>query len=151
LWDSQISFDDLLRRIIVPISNLLKKSVAFHWSAAANDAFKRLKKAFTTVPNHFDPSRPAILETDALDYADGGVVSQYDDDGVLHPCAFFSLKFTAAELNYEIYDKEMLCHCRLPSDGFNAILVCMDRLKKMAHFCPTTTNVTAEDTARLYL
>src|SRR5437667_2019071 len=38
-----------------------------------------------------------------------------------------------------------------PSDGFNAILVCVDRLTKMAHFCPTTTNVTAEDTARLYL
>ena len=97
-------------RIIVPITNLLKKSVAFHWSTAANDAFKRLKKAFTTAPilRHFDPSRPAILETDASDYADGGVVSQYDDDGVLHPCAFFSRKFTAAELNYEIYDKEML-------------------------------------------
>ena len=38
-----------------------------------------------------------------------------------------------------------------PSQGFNAILVCVDRLTKMAHFCPTTTNVTAEDTAHLYL
>ena len=37
------------------------------------------------------------------------------------------------------------------SNGFNAILVCVDRLTKMAHFCPTTTNVTAEDTADLYL
>ena len=36
------------------------------------------------------------------------MVSQYDDNGILHPCAFFSRKFTAAELNYEIYDKEML-------------------------------------------
>src|SRR6202035_2470125 len=32
-----------------------------------------------------------------------------------------------------------------------AILVCVDRLTKMAHFCPTTTNVNAEETARLYL
>ena len=38
-----------------------------------------------------------------------------------------------------------------PSGGANAILVCVDRLTKMAHFCPTTTNVTAEETARLYL
>ena len=38
-----------------------------------------------------------------------------------------------------------------PSHGFNAILVCVDQLTKMAHFCPTTTNVTAEGTAQLYL
>src|SRR5271157_4336013 len=37
------------------------------------------------------------------------------------------------------------------SDGFDAILVCVDRLTKMTHFCPTTTKVTAEDTAQLYL
>src|SRR5438046_6946718 len=76
----------------------------------ANKAFKQLKKAFTTAPilRHFDHSRPAILETDASDFAEGGVVSQYDNGGILHPCAFFSCKFTAAELNYEIYDKEIL-------------------------------------------
>ena len=49
-----------------------------------------------------------ILETDASDYADGDIISQYDDEGILHPCAFFSRKFITAELNYEIYDKEML-------------------------------------------
>ena len=88
-------------RIIVPITNLLKKTVAFSWNTTANKAFKRLQKAFTTAPilRHFDPSHPAILETDASDYTEGGVVSQYDDDGILHPCAFFSRKFTAAELN----------------------------------------------------
>jgi hypothetical protein len=36
-------------------------------------------------------------------------------------------------------------------NGFNAILVSVDRFTKMAHFCPTTTNVTSEDTAALYL
>src|SRR5437667_3411044 len=97
-------------RIIVPITNLLKKTVAFSWNTTDRKSTRRLQKAFTTAPilRHFDPSRPAILETDASDYAEGGVVSQYDDEGILHPCAFFSRKFTAAELNYEIYDKEML-------------------------------------------
>jgi hypothetical protein len=37
------------------------------------------------------------------------------------------------------------------SNGFNAILVCVDRFTKMAHFCPTTTNITSEGTADLYL
>jgi hypothetical protein len=35
-------------------------------------------------------------------------LSQPDDNGILHPVAFYSRKFNPAELNYEIYDKEML-------------------------------------------
>jgi RNase H-like domain found in reverse transcriptase len=57
---------------------------------------------------HMDHAKPAIIEVDASDFAYRGVLSQYDDDGVLHPCAFVSKKFNPAELNYEIYDKEML-------------------------------------------
>jgi hypothetical protein len=38
-----------------------------------------------------------------------------------------------------------------PSAGFDAIYVCVDRLTKMAHFCPTRSDVTAEQTAQLYL
>lgn len=38
-----------------------------------------------------------------------------------------------------------------PSKGYDAIYVCVDRFTKMAHFCPTNSNVTAEGTAELYL
>jgi hypothetical protein len=38
-----------------------------------------------------------------------------------------------------------------PSQGYDAIYVCVDRLTKMAHFAPTNSNVTAEQTAGLYL
>jgi hypothetical protein len=37
-----------------------------------------------------------------------GVLSQYNDEGVLHPVAFYSKKMTLAECNYKIYDKELL-------------------------------------------
>jgi hypothetical protein len=37
------------------------------------------------------------------------------------------------------------------SGGFNTILVCVNHLTKMAHFCLTTTNVNTEEAARLYL
>jgi len=36
------------------------------------------------------------------------VVSQKGPDGKIHPIAFHSRKFNPAEMNYEIYDKEML-------------------------------------------
>ena len=52
--------------------------------------------------------KPVILEADSSNRALGSVASQRDDQGVLHPIAFYSRKLNAAELNYEIYDKEML-------------------------------------------
>src|SRR4029077_437497 len=41
-------------------------------------------------------------------YVSAGVMSQRDDDGILHPVAFFSKKHSPAECNYEIYDKELM-------------------------------------------
>jgi transposase InsO family protein len=38
-----------------------------------------------------------------------------------------------------------------PSNGFTAVLVVVDRLTKMAHFIPTTDDVTAEALAKLFL
>ena len=72
--------------------------------------FDTLKSTFTSAPIliHADPSKPFILETDASDYALGAILSQNDATGELHPVAFHSRKFTAAEINYEIYDKELL-------------------------------------------
>lgn len=48
------------------------------------------------------------VEADSLGWAIGSVLSQYDDDGVLRLCAFFSRKNSPAECNYEIHDKELL-------------------------------------------
>ncbi|RYO95766.1 hypothetical protein DL766_007895 [Monosporascus sp. MC13-8B] len=47
-------------------------------------------------------------ETDASDYALGAVIGQRDDQGKLHPIAFFSYKLKGAELNYGIPDKEFM-------------------------------------------
>jgi hypothetical protein len=93
------------------ITSLLKKDVPFHWDKAQELAFAKLKTAFTTAPVlvHFQPSLPLVLEVDASDYAIGGVISHPDPaTGALHPIAFFSRKMHPAELNYDIYNKEML-------------------------------------------
>ena len=49
-----------------------------------------------------------MVETDASDYLSAGVLSQYDDQGIFYPVAFFSKKHGPAECNYEIYDKALL-------------------------------------------
>ena len=45
---------------------------------------------------------------DASTHALGAVVSQLDSEEKMHPITFYSRKFTPAELNYDIYEKEML-------------------------------------------
>jgi hypothetical protein len=37
-----------------------------------------------------------------------GVLSQYNNKGVLHPIAFYSKKIILAKCNYKIYNKELL-------------------------------------------
>jgi hypothetical protein len=73
-------------------------------------AFEEMIFKFMTAPTlrHFDHSREVIIETDASDYVSAGVLSQRDDEGVLHPVVFFSKKHSPAECNYDIYDKELM-------------------------------------------
>jgi hypothetical protein len=101
-------------RIIAPMVALTKKGVPFVWDKSRQLAFQRLKDAFVDAPilRPFDWKKDVILETDASDYVSAGVLSQYDDDGILHPVAFFSKKHSSTECNYEIYDKELLAIVR---------------------------------------
>jgi hypothetical protein len=84
--------------------------VPFGWDTAQQNAFDTLKTAFRTalILCHFDYEREIIVKTDASDYVSAGVLSQYDDDGILHPVTFFSTKHSPAECHYEIYDKELM-------------------------------------------
>jgi hypothetical protein len=101
-------------KIISPLVRLTKKGVQFNFNPACEEAFNNLKTAFTQAPvlACFDWDKDVILETDASDFVSAGVMSQYGDDGILRPVAFFSKKHSATECNYEIYDKELLAIIR---------------------------------------
>jgi hypothetical protein len=96
-------------KIVVPLTHLTCKD-KFEWSAEADQDFLDLKTAFTTpsILIHPDFLKPFFLESDASDSALEVVLSQKGQDTRLHPVAFHSRKFTAAEINYEIHDKELL-------------------------------------------
>lgn len=47
------------------------------------------------------------MNTEASDYISAGVLSQSDDQGMLHPVAYLK-KHTPAESKYKMYDKEFL-------------------------------------------
>jgi hypothetical protein len=60
----------------------------------------------------FDLDLDTVLECNSSRYAVRGVLSQYSQDGVLRPCAFFLKKNNAHKCNYEIHDKELLAVIR---------------------------------------
>lgn len=80
------------------------------WISEMQAAFKELKERFATAPVlvQFDLTKQASVETDASNFAIGRVLSQKGSDGKQHPVAFHSRKMTPTEINYEIYDKELL-------------------------------------------
>ena len=57
---------------------------------------------------HFDQTRDFILEIDSFDYVNDEVLSQYDDEDVLHSIVFYSKNMSSAECNYEMYNKKLL-------------------------------------------
>jgi len=57
---------------------------------------------------HFDSIKEAILKINFLNYVNNEVLSQYDDEDILHSMIFYSKNMISAECNYEIYDKELL-------------------------------------------
>jgi hypothetical protein len=60
----------------------------------------------------FNPELLIELAIDALDYAIGTEVGQTEKDKKYRPISFFLKKFLGVELNYEIYNKELLAIVR---------------------------------------
>jgi hypothetical protein len=99
-----------LSTIARPLTNMLRSTGPWIFSEEAKRVFENLKNASTSAPilAYVDPKRKTILETDASNWASGGVLSRYGEDGILRPVAYFSAKHSPQECNYEIYDKELI-------------------------------------------
>jgi hypothetical protein len=93
-----------------PFYDLLKKGQFWKWQNSHKKLFRALQKAFSIalVFATYDYDRKTVLEIDALDWASEEVLSQFDNKETLKPVAYFSVKHSAAECNYEIYDKKLL-------------------------------------------
>jgi len=113
-------------QITTPLTRLTRKEVSWEWGNEQQMAFDTLKTAMVTEPilQHFDLERLVTIETDASDYAIGALCSQPDDNGILHPVAYYSRKLKDPEPNYNIHDKELL--------------VIVDALRKWDTYCKTT-------------
>ena len=66
----------------------------------------------TSVLKHFNRFKKTVLKTDSSNHVNDEIFSQYDDEDLLHPVAFYSKNLLPAECNYEIYDKKLLAIVR---------------------------------------
>ena len=89
-------------KIMHPMVKLTRKDNIFEWSQACQKAFEVMKDLITQAPvlKHFDMTKEAILETDSSDYVNSGVLSQYNDEGLLHPVAYYNKNLNPAKCNY---------------------------------------------------
>jgi hypothetical protein len=114
---SFLSFANFYRRFVYKFSdiadsliNLIKKKTKFLWTDKCQIAFEILKKTFIfdMILRHFDLDRSIIIEIDVFDYVSNDILSQYDDEEVLHFVIYFLKKHNSTECNYEIYDKKLM-------------------------------------------
>ena len=54
----------------------------------------------------------SVIKTDLSDYVTGGILSQYNEEGILYFVAYFLKWLSPAKCNYKIYNKELLAIIR---------------------------------------
>jgi len=96
--------------IVIPLTHLTRKDIPWKFDSSCQDAFNSLKKAFTSTPilTHWILNAQLIVETNASDYALAAILSIVNEDNEVHLVVFHSRTFTAAELNYDTHNKELL-------------------------------------------
>ena len=89
---------------------LVGKDKKWIWEDKQSNAFKTLKEMFTQSPLLVpaDSNKRFRVESDASDYATGGVLSMLCDDEKWRPVAYLSKLLNETERNYDVHDKEML-------------------------------------------
>ena len=94
---------------IKPFTRLTKKNKPWKWQEEQRTLFKELKELFIAEPilKIYTPSLLIVVETDISDFALGAYLVQKYPDG-WYPVAYYSRKMTPPELNYNIYNKELL-------------------------------------------
>jgi transposase InsO family protein len=132
-------------KIAIPLTDLTKKENAFKWTDKQDKAFETLKQACIEPPVlvTFRSGEPLRFETDASDLAIGMCAKQ-ERDGKWHPIAYHSRKFSSAEENYDVHDKELLAivvaleHWRIYAESCSDLTVFSDH-KNLVNFTTTKT------------
>ncbi len=92
----------------------MKKNAEYKWSEECQSSFEKLKHLLTTAPllayPRFGATDEFILETDASIDGLECVLSQKQEDGLVHPVTFATRSLQPHEKNYSSTELETLGH-----------------------------------------
>jgi len=82
----------------------------FIWIKEAQKAFDKLKKKFKEKPILIipNPTKPFEIFTNASNHTTGAVLTQRNNNGVQHPCFFYSKPLLPVKKQYHILEQEFL-------------------------------------------
>ncbi len=97
-------------RIANSLTHLIRKIKFFVWFQKCQKTFNILKKVFTfnVILRYYNSDHKIVIEINASNYVFKDILSQYDENKVLHSVAYFFKKHNSVKCNYEIYDKKLM-------------------------------------------
>jgi len=102
LWNFYWRFIHNFSAIVSPITDLLRQHMKFDWGEDQEAAFLKIRTLFTSsktpILRHYDPDRPALLESDASQFAIAAILSQKFENGKIHLLGYVSRNLIPAEL-----------------------------------------------------
>ena len=112
-----LKFCNYYRRFIVnwssktePFTKIIKKDKNQKWDKEQKKLFKEIKNKFIEelILKIYRLELLMKIKIDLLDFILGAYIVQKYKNKIWHPVAYYSKKLTLLELNYNIYDKELL-------------------------------------------
>ena len=91
--------------ITLPIQDILKKDILFHWDSAQEESFSKINNILSSSPvlTFYDVSKPVIISCAA---SQSGLRALLLQDG--KPVAYASRSLSSAETHYAQIEKELL-------------------------------------------
>ena len=109
----------------------------FNFNKECNTSFKELKDRLYTAPIlcYYDPKLECMLETNALDRIVTIVLLQLYLDSKQYPISYFLKTIAPIELNYLIYNKEILAIVRALRQWRAELLGTSTTIKVLTDYC----------------